>query len=82
MIPSLCIIPDRERKEDGLRLFLLVSGDGTRGNRHNLKHRKFHLNVKNFFTVMVTGHQNRETVESPSLEVFETHPGTALSNLP
>lgn len=29
-------------KEDRARLFSVVPSDGTRGNRHNLKYRKFH----------------------------------------
>ena len=56
-----------------------------RGNRHKLKHRKFHLNIrKSFFIVRVTKHWNslrREVVESPSLEIFKSHLDTILCNM-
>ncbi|KGL80101.1 hypothetical protein N309_13945, partial [Tinamus guttatus] len=49
---------------------------------YKLKHSKFHLHVrKNFFTVRVTEPWNRlprEAVESPSLEIFKTHPDATL----
>jgi len=63
----------------------VVPSDRTKGNRHKMKHRKFHLNTrKNFFPLRVMDHWNRlprEVVESASLEIFKTRLDKVLCSL-
>ncbi|RMC09947.1 hypothetical protein DUI87_12734 [Hirundo rustica rustica] len=71
-------------QEDGASIFPGVSSCRTRGKGQKLKHKKFHLNMKNFFTVCVTEHWNklpREVVESPSLEIFKNGLDSFSSNV-
>lgn len=71
-------------QEYGARLFSFVPSGRTTETRHKLSHRKFCLNMrKNIFTVRVTDPWNRlpkEVSESPSLEIFQSHLDTILSN--
>ncbi|TRZ25747.1 hypothetical protein HGM15179_001333 [Zosterops borbonicus] len=75
----------RECQEDGTRLCSGVLSNKTRGNRQKLIHKKFCLNMrKKFFTVQVTGYQNRLPIKgmgSLSLEVFKNCLDTILCHM-
>ena len=69
---------------DEVRLFS-VHRDRTRSNGLKLEQWKFHKNMqKNFFKVRVMEHWNMfpgDVVESPSMEIFNTHLDSYLCNL-
>lgn len=53
-----------------------------KSNRHQLKHRKYHLNIKSrFYCFKCWNRLPREVVSLPSLEIFSTQLDTALGNL-
>lgn len=61
-------------REDGVRLFPVVSSDRARGKGHKPAYKKFHLNIrKHSFTMWVM-----EVVESPYVEIFKSFPGKSV----
>ncbi|KAK4817250.1 hypothetical protein QYF61_005463, partial [Mycteria americana] len=83
---GLFSIENRKLKTDIIDIYKYMKGeDRTRGNEHELKHRRFHLNIrKHFFTVRVTEHWHRlprEVVESPSLEILKGYMDMVLGSL-
>lgn len=53
--------------EDRDKLFSVVSRGKTKGNKHKLKHKKFHVN---FLTVSVTKHRHSFCRKIVELEIF------------
>ena len=73
-------------RNNGDRLSIRECSDRTKGNGFKLKQDGFGLDIrKKFFTWRVTEHWNKlptEAVESFSLEIFKTHLGAFLCDLP
>ncbi|KFO79536.1 hypothetical protein N303_09383, partial [Cuculus canorus] len=71
------------KAEEGL--FVKACGNRTRGNGYKLERGRFRIDIrKNFFTMRVVRHWHmlpRESVDAPSLEVFEDRLDGALGSL-
>lgn len=71
--------------EDGAGLFTVVHGGWMRDNRHELKQERFKQDIRNIFSPSTSRQVHRlprETVQSPSLEIFKTQLGKALHSWP
>lgn len=69
-----------ETKQSRLRLLLVVPSNRTKGNMHNLKYGKFHLNIRGIFFHS----ENRlpwKAATPPPLEILKTQLNAALNNL-
>ena len=71
-------------EDEGARSSSAVTSDQTRGNGHKLKHGRFCLNImKHLFPVRVIKQWDRlprEVVDSPTLEMFQSHMVIVLGN--
>ena len=81
---NVCKYLTERCKEEGAKLFSVMPSARTSSNGHKWKVRMFCLNVsKRYLTVRVTEHWHgllREVVESPSLEIFQSHLDMVLGN--
>lgn len=69
-------------KEGGARLSLVVLSDRTRSSGHELKNKRFCLNIRKHFTVRVTEDWHRlptEVVESTSFKIMWTWSSASCS---
>lgn len=52
-LTNACRYPKTWRQADGARVFLVVPSDRMRSNAHELKYKKFHLNMRENFALSV-----------------------------